>query len=127
MFPALTRDTRLQQKDQVFGLRITGAEKAWPLTAFSGGRVINDRIGTVDLVVVGDAAARSVRASRSGGRRFEKSSDDLKLIEHDGQSWKVSESELKGPAGESLSRLPGHLAYWFAWSNYLGTADLFNE
>ena len=127
MFPALTPDERLDQKDQVFGLRISGAEKAWPLTSFTGGRVINDRIGTVNLVVVGDAASRSVRAYRSGGRQFEKLNDDLKLIAHNGQSWKVSESDLIGPDGETLSRLPGHLPYWFAWSNYLEKADFFTE
>ena len=27
---------------------------------------------------------------------------------------------LIGPDGEELTRLPGHIAYWFAWSNYLG-------
>ena len=26
--------------------------------------------------------------------------------------------------GERLSRLPGHLAYWFAWSSYLVGAEL---
>ncbi len=68
MFPALTPDPRLQPKDYVFGLRVTGAEKAWPLTAFKGGRVINDRVGVVDLVLIGDAASRTVRAYRSSGR-----------------------------------------------------------
>ncbi len=25
-----------------------------------------------------------------------------------------------GPDGERLHRLPGHIAYWFAWNGYLG-------
>ena len=57
MFPALTPDTRLQPKDYVFGLRMTGVQKAWPLSAFEGGRVLNDRVGILD--------------HRAGGRRHE--------------------------------------------------------
>jgi hypothetical protein len=25
-----------------------------------------------------------------------------------------------GPGDKELHRLPGHIAYWFAWSGYLG-------
>ena len=127
MFPALTTDKRLEQKDQVFGLRITGAEKAWPLAVFEGGKIINDRIGTVALVLIGDADSRTVRAYRSGGRQFEKSSDKLETIVHQDKLWEVTEAALIGPDGVSLSRLPGHLAYWFAWSNYLDKAGFFSN
>lgn len=127
MFPALTGDGRLNPKDQVFGLRVTGAEKAWPLQAFAGGRVINDRVGVISLVLIGDAETRSVRAYRSEGRRFEKHGQDLSVIVHGGRVWQVRETELLGPDKESLARLPGHLAYWFAWSGYLGKAELYNR
>ena len=111
----------------LFGLRITGAEKAWPLAVFEGGKIINDRIGTVALVLIGDANSRTVRAYRSGGRQFEKSSDELETIVHQDKLWKVTEAALIGPDGVSLSRLPGHLAYWFAWSNYLDKAGFFSN
>ncbi len=126
MFPALTPDERLRPKDQVFGLRITGAEKAWPLSAFAGGRVINDRIGIVAIVLVGDEDSRTVRAYRSGGRRFEKLGQSLERIAAADETWVVTEKALVGPKGVTLSRLPGHLAYWFAWSGYFSDADLFD-
>ena len=126
MFPAAVSDGRLRPKDYVFGLRITGAEKAWPLTAFKGGRVINDRAGVVELVLVGDAASRTVRAYRSGGRRFRKGPGPARLSAGD-EVWKVTEAALIGPGGRTLSRLPGHVAYWFAWSGYLGNAPLFEK
>ena len=125
MFPALTTDQRLRPKDEVFGLRITGAEKAWPLAVFDGGRVINDRVGIIDMVLVGDAGTRTVRAYRSGGRKFEKSDDELTRIRADQETWQVTEGALRGPGGATLPRLPGHLAYWFAWSGYLGNAELY--
>ena len=126
MFPAAVSDERLRPKDYVFGLRITGAEKAWPLTAFKGGRVINDRVGVVDIVLVGDAASRTVRAYRSGGRRFRKGPGPARLSAGD-EVWTVAEAALIGPGGQTLSRLPGHVAYWFAWSGYLGKAPLFEK
>ncbi len=124
MFPALTQDQRLNPKDQVFGLRMTGAEKAWPLQNFDGGKVINDRVGVIQMVVIGDAATRTVRAYRSEGREFTKAGQQLSTINHGNEKWQVTESALLGPNGEKLSRLPGHLAYWFAWSGYLKHAEL---
>ncbi len=126
MFPAPTNDKRLNPKDQVFGLRMTGVEKAWPLTEFSNGKVINDRVGVIQLVIIGDTETRTVRAYRSEGRKFSKDTDDLTVIKQDGKTWKVTEQALIGPEGENLSRLPGHIAYWFAWSGYLKQAELYN-
>lgn len=123
MFPALTNDKRLNPKDKVFGLRITGAEKAWPLKTFQGGKVINDRVGVVDIVLIGDTESRTVRAYRSAGKKFEQTGKDLNAVKHDGQVWKVTEAALISPDGFGLARLPGHLAYWFAWSGYLDKAD----
>ena len=33
---------------------------------------------------------------------------------------RLEEDALIGPAGERLGRLPGHVAYWFAWDGYMG-------
>lgn len=32
----------------------------------------------------------------------------------------IAEDSLNGPNGETLERVPGHLAFWFAWDGYLG-------
>ena len=119
MFPALVRQEALQAKDYVFALRSSGTDKAWPLTRFDGGRVINDQAGILDLVLVGDAATRTVRAYRRDGRSFEKGTSLAELKAGDG-AWQVTEEALVGPGGERLTRLPGHVAYWFAWAGYLG-------
>ena len=118
MFPTNVDQSKLKQKDYVFALRSSGAEKAWPLKLFEGGAVINDRAGVLDLVLIGDAATRTVRAYRSEGLTFEKgaTADQVKRGE---EIWRVTEEALVGPE-RSLSRLPGHVAYWFAWSGYFG-------
>ena len=125
MFPVLVADKSLKTKQEVFALRIVGAEKAWPLSSFKNGRVINDQAGVVQLVVIGDADTRTVRAYRSGGRTFQRVGNDLDQVSSQGVLWRVDEDALRSSSGENLARLPGHLAYWFAWDNYLGDAEVF--
>ena len=121
MFPALVNDARLKAKDYVFALRSSGADKAWPLKRFAGGAVISDRAGILDLVLIGDEATRTVRAYRTDGRKFTKGAS-LDAPLSDGKPWRVTEDALLGPAGENFPRLPGHIAYWFAWSGYFGAS-----
>ncbi len=122
MFPALGGlaagggQGPLAQKDYVFGIRRFGAAKAWPLTAFEGGRAINDRVGDLDVVLVGEANGRTVRAYERGGRRFTLGPAGL---EAEGR-WEITEAALEGPGGARLPRVAGHISYWFAWDGYLG-------
>jgi len=116
-FPAALHNRALGPKDIVFGLRAPGGVKAWPLARFTGGAVINDRVGLLDVVLVGDAATRTVRAYERAGHSFTAAADTLTAA--DG-TWTIAEDALHGPAGQSLPRLPGNLAYWFAWNGYFG-------
>jgi Protein of unknown function (DUF3179) len=119
MFPALVDETKLKAKDYVFALRGSGADKAWPLKLFEKTPVINDTAGVISLTLVGNVKTRTVRAYRTDGESFEQSASDDRL-KLDGKAWQVTEDALVGPGGEKLHRLPGHIAYWFAWSGYLG-------
>ncbi len=119
MFPVVVRDRRLAPKDRVFVLRDEDREMAWALSLFEKRRVIHDRVGQVPVVLLGNAGTGTVRAYRSGGRTFTPTGDPRRLETGEG-SWTVNEDALAGPGGESLRRLPGHVAYWFAWQSYRG-------
>ncbi len=119
MFPTVVDETKLKQKNFVFGIRNTAAAKAWPIEAFAGGAVINDAVGLLDVVLTGDAKTRTVRAYDSGGRIFEATAIKHRL-KGPGGLWVVEEDVLVGPDGTRLARVPGHIAYWFAWDSYLG-------
>jgi hypothetical protein len=120
MFPTHVRDeSQVRRKDYVFGIREFGAAKAWPIEAFREMSVINDRVGATEIVLVGDAATRTVRAYRRNGQEFSAGSDGGKLA-GPGGVWTLTEDFLLGPGGERLARVPGHIAYWFAWDGYLG-------
>ncbi|MEJ6395024.1 DUF3179 domain-containing protein [Gymnodinialimonas sp. 2305UL16-5] len=122
MFPTLVDETEHRQKSYVFGVRLAGGAKAYPLEAFEGGRVINDQVGFHNLVLVGDAASRSVRAYDRGDLEF---GQDLSA---DGVTWTQTEDALVAPDGRRAPRVAGHISYWFAWQGYLGSeADLWRE
>jgi Protein of unknown function (DUF3179) len=123
MFPALVPDRRLAPKAYVFALRADGQDKAWPLDAFAGGAVINDRVGEQAVVLIGDAATRTVRAYRAAGQSFEPTADRATLRAGE-ETWRVEETALVGPDGQRLERLPGHIAYWFAWQGFIEGAPL---
>ncbi len=117
MFPVSVDQTLFKQKSYVFGIRVQGEAKAWPLKYFDGETVINDEIAGLPLVLIGDATTRTVRAFERGGRQF--SVQDGELRSADGITWRIGEDALSGD-GANLPRVPGHIAYWFAWNNYLG-------
>jgi hypothetical protein len=120
MFPALADQGRQRQKDYVFGIQQFGAARAWPITAFARQPVINDAVGDVAVVVIGDADTRSARAYERGALEF--ALRDGALVSGDGVVWTVGEEALVAPDGRRLPRVAGHVAYWFAWDGYLGDA-----
>ncbi|MBM7066704.1 DUF3179 domain-containing protein [Actibacterium sp. 188UL27-1] len=120
MFPALVDEQAHNQKDYVFTIRQFGVARAWPLNAFDKKRVINDAIANTPLVLIGNAQTRSVRAYERGDLTFASTGD--RLTASDGTGWTATEAALVGPDGVSLSRVAGHISYWFAWDNYIGDA-----
>ena len=120
MFPVVVQDeSRLKRKDYVFGMREFGAAKAWPLDVFAGGAVINDRVGDKPVVLIGDDATRSARAYYRGEASFAKA-DSPDRLRGPGGVWRIEEAFLRGPNGERRARAPGHVAYLFAWADYMG-------
>ena len=120
MFPAIVRDEKtIKRKDFIFGIRDVGTAKAWPLTAFITRAVINDAIGPRNIVLIGDAVTRTVRAYNRSGLEFIAGESPQHLKGPNG-NWLITEDALIGPGGAKLARVPGHISYWFAWDGYLG-------
>ena len=115
-FPAAVRN-QAAQKDLAFGIRVPGGVKAWPLSRFRGGAIVNDQVGLLDVVVIGEDGG-GVRAYESQGRTFKREGPDTLATAN--ERWTVTEAALTGPDGRSLRRLPGHVAYRFAWEGYFG-------
>jgi len=136
MFPALERRRELPTKEHVFGLWRENAAKAWPLRKLADARVTNDAIGETPVVLVAQegtlrvsgrsgqggrveyAAGGAVRAYRRGAHAFAPGADERTLREESGAAWRIEEDALVGPDGARAPRLPGTLAYWFAWQAF---------
>ena len=76
-------------------------------------------MGGKNIVLVGDAATRTVRAYQRNDETFE-AGKVAGVLKSKAGDWKISEDFLIGPNGEELARVAGHVAYWFAWDGYLG-------
>ena len=126
MFPAdIGDESVVARKQQVFGIRDVGAQKAWPITAFAAEPLINDALSGRNLVLIGSAETGAVRAYERGDRTFDAGpSPDMLVSEN--QPWTITETALTGPDGTQLPRVAGHVAYWFAWDSYFGvTSELY--
>ena len=87
--------------------------------------MINDRVGFVDVVLIGDAETRTVRAYRRDDTEFAAANSSLDRLTGGGTGWTVTEDALVADDGRTLPREPGHVAYWFAWAGYLRDAELY--
>lgn len=128
MFPAYVRDeTKVKRKDYVFGIRDVAAARAWPVEAFRETSVINDAVGALDIVLIGNPDTRTVRAyERDAGETFSLNASGQ--IEMNGEPWEMNEAFLASADGsKKRSRVPGHISYWFSWDNYLGVRSSFYE
>ncbi len=120
MFPTFVRDeSKLKRKDYVFGIRELDVARAWPVDAFAKTHVINDTFNGRNIVLIGDAMTRTVRAYERGELSFAEGKTASELLSGNAV-WSIDEDALSGADGTKLPRLSGHVAYCFAWDGYLG-------
>jgi hypothetical protein len=137
MFPSWQQDTAaIQNKDMVFALRLQGEAKAYPLATIIPERIVNDRVGQTELVIIAEATPErdffepggaAVRAYESDGLVFSAGDDKLTLVSDDGRNWRISEGALLAEDGERHERIGGHLAFWFGWFGFYPNTLVYGE
>ena len=111
-------DGRLAQKDDVYVVRIGDELTAYPIKVLARDILIQDEVGGVPIVVIATAERAGGRSYESGEVRFASADPGAgTLLDSEGQMWTISENSLLGPDGQSLPRVGGHNAYWFAVTN----------
>jgi hypothetical protein len=121
MFPTSVRDeSQLRRKDYVFGIRELETARAWPMAIFSKHPVLNDAFNGRGIVLIGAAKTRTVMAYERANLKFAAGASP-QFLSDGAADWAITEDALVGPDGATLARLPGHVAYWFAWDGYLGS------
>ncbi len=129
-------DDRLATKDLVVGVNFDGTPKAYPLDELELQPVLNDSAGGRDALVYLDTPSGTalVYDRRVNGRTltFGVNTDTSGVLttlvdEETGSRWMAFtglavEGELKG---QRLERIPSHLSFWFAWTDWNPETELF--
>ncbi len=143
MFPVWQRSDLLETKDQVYALTIEGQPKAYPIKILTEERVSNDThagqpvvlVSAWDVVqleginrragLVNYSPGAEVRAYDRGDFEFSSGETEDEVVDQDGTVWTVTEEALVSESGETLERLPGHLAFWFGWFAFFPNTEIY--
>ena len=131
-FPSLTDNQTSQlfsPKDMTLGVRFGETAKAYPFPSMGEEAVINDELdGQSVLVVFYGREQLAIPYSRLLGTRlltFEKtpSTDPVYPFmlkdQETGTTWNLKGEAVSGElSGGKLDQIPGHNAFWFAWSTF---------
>ena len=123
------KDNRLPRKELVLGVATDGGAKAYPFSAISQQRVINDRFDGDEVVVTFDPDSETgaifQRALDGQSLTFQPAgTNDLGIMlmedQQTGSTWQAFTGQaVSGPlTGKVLERLPSHYSFWFAWSDF---------
>lgn len=118
MFPVWKRDGAREPKTWIYGLRQGIAARAYDIETLFLERVVNDRVGSVSVVLVADPSSGSVRSYERRDRVFAEGASPVELVlPETGERWRVEEEALVpvSPGAAPLARYPGHRAFWFGW------------
>jgi hypothetical protein len=129
MFPVWQRSQALPTKTWVFTQLIHGNPKAYPLSVLKNELVVNDTLAGQNLVVIQEDGGYGARAYERGEHTFAPASTDTTelILDEAGVSWQVTEAALISENREELSRLPGHMAYWFGWYQFFPQTLIYGE
>ena len=124
MFPVAGIDESLPTKEQVFGLVFGGAARAYARPDLMHAGVLNDRVGSQEVVIVA-VQGGGIRAFDRQGLQFEAASDG-QLRDGTGNLWHVMEDVLVNAEDNDLilRRLPSRDAYWFGWQSFYPHTEL---
>ncbi len=135
LFPVQNIDTRLHPKTRVLGIRQASDARVFQLHAFAATtEVIQDQIGGVDMVIVGNSvrnfAVAFDRLMEDGTILNFAAIDDPANPSHvlqddEGNIWNAFGIALSGPrAGESLKPTNSYISYWFAFVAFFPQAEI---
>ena len=132
------QDKRLDRKDLVVGVDIGGRAKVYPLSALAPAPSLNDSVAGRELLVFFESSTGTalVYDRNVDGRaltfQVEEGYTGAQSILVDGETgirWlaltgTAVEGELRG---KSLSRLPSHLSFWFAWKDWHPDTEVYGS
>ena len=122
--------TALPVREIVIGISLAGNDRAYPLEKILQQSPIQDRMGSVPVLILAGPDGKSVRAfvsrisPQSAATEFFRTSaangqNDALMDSAQGSRWNFQGCATSGPAqGKCLESIPYLKDYWFDWHNY---------
>jgi len=134
LFPVSTNDDRLLAKARVLGLMQGDNAKVYPIDKFEEEtRLLYDTFQGEEIAVIGNKAANilvALNRTLSDGTVL-----DLTLVgasspwlieDQEGNRWNLFGKAVSGPReGESLQLFPQMMGFWFSWSPFFETIEIY--
>ncbi|MEO1525745.1 MAG: DUF3179 domain-containing protein [Planctomycetota bacterium] len=117
MFSVPKRDDRLENKDEVFIVRVDGKqlEVAFPVDFLAKNTVFHDQEAGTRFVILTDSSGAS-RAYETPDVTFVETTPEGTVVDDRGKVWSLGEDALVSlDSKEELKRLAAHRVFWFAW------------
>jgi hypothetical protein len=105
----------------MIGVTVAGQNKAYPIEAVLGAKLIQDRIDGAPIVVVVGPDGASIRAfAVDAGSTFAGGEGDVVMRDaQTGSGWNFQGCAVEGKlAGQCLKQVDAHKDYWFDWMNH---------
>ncbi len=118
LFPVDNRDDRIPEKEMILGFENDGTYKAYRLFDVESQKVVNDKIGDQNIVIVSTFPylARAFDSNVNGKTlEFEMKEDKITDIQT-GSTWNIEGVAISGEMKDSkLNRLTFDPGFWFEW------------
>ena len=118
-------ESKIPSRELVVGHSINGSERAYPVQRVVDQRVIQDKLGGVNVIIVAGPDNRSVRAFRS---------KNLEFFRREGEEWFLMDSadakdwDFRGCSGKKcLEQVPLLKDFWFDWRQYNRNTTVYNK
>jgi hypothetical protein len=119
------KDFDIAPRELIVGMSINGSDRAYSVQKVIDEKVVHDKVGGVNVIVVAGPDNKSIRGFRSENiEYFRKEGDPWLLMDSaNNQSW-----DFRGCSGERcLQQVPLLKDFWFDWRQYHPQTTVYNK
>ena len=132
IYPVSQLDTQLPSKERVHAIIDNGTIKAYRLSTFENGNLINETFNGNDYLIVGNNNLINSfeLIEEHANLDFELQLDGLQVFftDNEGNKWNILGKAIEGPrTGEKLTASKSVMSYWFAIAAFYPNPEIYTE
>jgi hypothetical protein len=118
----------LKSRDLVLGIQAFGASRAYSVDRIFSAKLIEDRLGTQPILILGHPDGKSIRVFRAPPASEFYLVGNALMDAQTGSQWNFNGCATQGPrSGSCLSPVDALKDYWFDWRNYHPETTIFRR